>query len=189
MKHVLKKFLLEKYEKKSRSPRICVRPTSLDGNSGRPWNLMHSPSCRTLCRLFIHEVFFGPLGLHLCVWSEFGRSPPSRPMRAIRMQWSWAFSLVCEVALTSCRTCLVPNEDIHVKNKDICCNNHSGVLRATSHTGLEACEQRILRSLIGRNGWDCPSSLHTRRWRPKDPKKESTRNEITLVFICDMFPF
>ena len=26
------------------------------------------------CRLFIHELFFGPLGLHLLVWSELGRS-------------------------------------------------------------------------------------------------------------------
>ena len=30
-----------------------------------------------------------------------------------------------------------------------------------------------LRALIGRNGGDRPSSLHTRRWRPKGPKKIS----------------
>ena len=72
-----------------------------DVNSGRPWNLIHSPSCRTPCRLFIHEFFFGPLGLHLRVRSELGRSPPFRPMRALRSQWSWAFSLVCEVALNN----------------------------------------------------------------------------------------
>ena len=40
------------------------------------------------------------LGLHLCVWNELGRSPPFRPMRALRLQWSFAFNLVCEVALT-----------------------------------------------------------------------------------------
>ena len=73
----------------------------LDVNSGRPWNLIHSPSCRTPCRLFIHEFLFGPLGLHLRVQSELGRSPPFRPMRALRSQWSWAFSLVCEVALNN----------------------------------------------------------------------------------------
>ena len=56
-------------------------------------------SCRTPCRLFIHEIFFGLLGLHLRVWSELGRSPPFQPMRALRMQGSRAFSLVCEVAL------------------------------------------------------------------------------------------
>ena len=67
-------------------------------NFGRPWNLIHSPSFRTPCRLFIHEVF-GSLGLHLRVRSELGQSPPFRPMRALRLQWSWAFSLVCEVAL------------------------------------------------------------------------------------------
>ena len=55
--------------------------------------------CRTPCRLFIHEVFTGPLGLHLNVWSELGRSPPFRPMRALRLQWSRAFTLMCEVAL------------------------------------------------------------------------------------------
>ena len=40
----------------------------------------------------IHEVFFAPLGLHLRVWSELGRSLPFGPMRALRLQWSWAFS-------------------------------------------------------------------------------------------------
>ena len=75
-------------------PPLGGRP---DVNSGRPWNLIHSPPCRTPCRLFIHEVFFGPLGLHLRVWSELGQSPPFRPMRALTLQWSWAFSLVCEL--------------------------------------------------------------------------------------------
>ena len=75
-------------------PPLGIRP---DENSGGPWNLIHSPPCRIPCRLFIHEVFFGPLGLHLRVWSELGRSPPFRPMRALRLQWSWAFSLVCEL--------------------------------------------------------------------------------------------
>ena len=31
--------------------------------------------CRSPCRLFIHAIFYGPLGLlHLRVWSELGRS-------------------------------------------------------------------------------------------------------------------
>ena len=80
-------------------PPLGGRP---DVNSGRPWNLIHSPPCRTPCRLFIHELFFGPLGLHLLVWSELGRSPPFRPMRVLRLQWSWAAALVCEVALIVC---------------------------------------------------------------------------------------
>ena len=55
--------------KNSRSAEIFVRPTS------KRWawqkfretmkDLIHSSPCRTPCRLSIHEVFFGPLGLHL----------------------------------------------------------------------------------------------------------------------------
>ena len=37
------------------------------------------------------------------MWSELGQSPPFRPMRALRLQWSRASSLVCEVALTRSR--------------------------------------------------------------------------------------
>ena len=46
-------------------------------------------------------------------------------------------------------------------------------LRATSHTRLKAHDHCNLRALIGRKGGDRPSSLHTRRWRPKGPKKTS----------------
>ena len=35
--------------------------------------------------------------------SELGRSPAFRPMRALRLQWSRAFSRVCEVALRLAR--------------------------------------------------------------------------------------
>ena len=79
-----------------------------DKNFGRPWNLIHSPPCGTPCRLFIHEVFFGPLGLHLRVWSERGQSPPFRPMRALRLQRTRAFSLVCKVALRHYTSSLKP---------------------------------------------------------------------------------
>ena len=81
-------FMLGKILKKSCSPGICVKPTSWRWAWRKfwgPWNLIHSPPCRTPCRCFIHEVFFGHLGLHLCVWSELGRSPPFRPMRALRL--------------------------------------------------------------------------------------------------------
>ena len=47
------------------------------------------------------------------------------------------------------------------------------VLRATSHTRLKARDHCNLRALIGQKGRDCLSSLHTRRWRPKGPKKIS----------------
>ena len=70
-----------------------------DVNFGRDETLSIVCHVGLSCRLFIHEVFFGPLGVHLRVLSELGRSPPFQPMRALRLQWSWAFSLVCEVAL------------------------------------------------------------------------------------------
>ena len=92
----MKFVLLRNILKKSWSPKICIRSTSW-----RSWNLIHSSPCRTPCRLFIHEVFFGPLGLHIRVWSALGWSPPFRPMRALRLQWSHAFGLVCEVALSA----------------------------------------------------------------------------------------
>ena len=42
-----------------------------------------------------------------------------------------------------------------------------------SHTRLKAHVYCNLRALIGRKGGDPPSSLHTRRWRPKGPEKTS----------------
>ena len=99
--YVMKFVMLKILKKKPWSPEICVRPAE---NFWRPWNLIHSAPCRTPCRLFIHEVFFWPLDLHLRVWSELGPSwsPPFRTMRALTLKWSWAFNLVCEVALTIC---------------------------------------------------------------------------------------
>jgi hypothetical protein len=49
---------------------------------------------------------------------------------------------------------------------------------ATSCTRLKACDHYILRSLIGWKVWDRPYSLHTRRWRPKDPNKLSWMNSL-----------
>jgi hypothetical protein len=46
-------------------------------------------------------------------------------------------------------------------------------LRATSHTRMKALDHGNVRALIGRKGGDRPSSLHTRRWRPKGPRKSS----------------
>ena len=46
-------------------------------------------------------------------------------------------------------------------------------VRATSHIRLKALDHGNVRALIGWKGGDRPSSLHTRRWRPKGPKKVS----------------
>ena len=104
MQYVLKYVPLEKRKRKSHgllefasSPPLGGRS---DANHGRPCTLIHNQPCRTPCRLFIHKLFFGPLGLHLLVWSELGRSPPFRPMRTLTLPWSRAFNLVCEVALS-----------------------------------------------------------------------------------------
>jgi len=79
---------------KSWSPIISIVPTSWSWTWRKFRDTMKPyPSCRTSCKLFIHEVFFEPLGLHLRVWSELGRSPPFQPMRALRLQWSHAFNL------------------------------------------------------------------------------------------------
>ena len=68
--------------------------------------LTHIPASREtlfiLCHVRIHVDFssstiqsFGSLDLHLCSgWSRL-----VRPMRDLRMQWSEAFDLMCEVAL------------------------------------------------------------------------------------------
>jgi hypothetical protein len=96
--HCVLKFVPLK--KKTRSLGIGVRPTSWRWKLWETMKpLIHSPPRRTPCRLLIHGIFFGPLGLHLHVWRELGRSPPFRPMRALRLHWSRAFSLVWEVAL------------------------------------------------------------------------------------------
>ena len=60
-----------------------------DINFSMSCTVIHYMPCRTPCRLFIHELFSEPLDLHLLVWSELGRSPPLRPIRALTLQWSW----------------------------------------------------------------------------------------------------
>jgi hypothetical protein len=45
-------------------------------------------------------------------------------------------------------------------------------LRATSHARLTVHDHGNVRALIGRKGGDRPSSLHTRRRRPKRPKEK-----------------
>ena len=48
----------------------------------------HAP-LSTIWHVGLHvELLFGPLSIHLLVWSELGRSPPSWPMRALTLQWS-----------------------------------------------------------------------------------------------------
>ena len=42
----------------------------------RPWNNICSLPYRNWCRLFVHHDFFGPLDLHLLMWSEFGQYLP-----------------------------------------------------------------------------------------------------------------
>jgi hypothetical protein len=45
-------------------------------------------------------VSLHPWILHLLVQSERGQSQPFQPMKDLKMQWSRAFSRMCEVALT-----------------------------------------------------------------------------------------
>ena len=53
-------------------PKIClasknIKKITVYQNSGRPCTLIHNLPRRTPCRLLIHELFLGPLGLHLLV--------------------------------------------------------------------------------------------------------------------------
>jgi hypothetical protein len=58
-------------------------------------------------------------------------------------------------------------------------------LRATSHTRLKARDHCNLRAFIGWKGGDCPSSLHTRRWRPKGPKWTSWMKSLRDSNMAD----
>ena len=63
--------------------------------------------CRSPCRLYIHLTFTYSIGLSSVVWSKLGLAPPFPPMRVLEVQWSWAFSLVCEVDLRDFEKILV----------------------------------------------------------------------------------
>ena len=56
-----------------------------------------STTCHVELHVDLSSTNFMSLGLHLLVWSELGRSPPFRPMRARTLPRSGAFSLVGEV--------------------------------------------------------------------------------------------
>ena len=55
--------------------------------------------CRSLCRLYIHLAFTYSIGPSSVVWRKLGPAPPFPPMRVHKVYWSWALSLVCEVAI------------------------------------------------------------------------------------------
>jgi hypothetical protein len=65
-----------------------------------PWNMIHSMSCMNICRLYIHLAFTHSSGPSSVVWSKLGPAPPFPPMRVLGVDWSWALSLMCEVALS-----------------------------------------------------------------------------------------
>ena len=75
LQYIMKPIMLENFKKNHGHPEISSDPPlggGPDANSGRPCTLIHSPPCRTPCRLFIHKRFWGPLDLHLLVWSKLG---------------------------------------------------------------------------------------------------------------------
>ena len=61
--------------------------------------MIHSMPCKNLCRLYIHLAFTYSIGPSSVVCSEFGPAPLLPPMRVLKVQWSRALNLVCEVAL------------------------------------------------------------------------------------------
>ena len=83
---------------------ICIKPTLLGGGPNVSydiaWNIVYDPSHKNLCRLFIHDCFFGHLGLHLPMYIGLICSRTFRPMRDLRMQWSRAFNRMCEMVIS-----------------------------------------------------------------------------------------
>jgi hypothetical protein len=71
-----------------------------DTISSKSRNNIYTMSCRNPSRFFIYDNIFGSLGLYLLVWSELGQSQPFSSMIDLIMQWSWAFTLVCQVAIS-----------------------------------------------------------------------------------------
>ena len=63
-KNILKNHGFQEF---ASGPRAHLSEVGLTKIPGDHENLIHSPPCRIPCRLFIHEVFFGPLGLQLRV--------------------------------------------------------------------------------------------------------------------------
>ena len=49
---------------------------------------------------FIHLAFTYSFGPSTIVWRELGPAPPFPPMRVLKVEWTWALSLVCEVAIS-----------------------------------------------------------------------------------------
>ena len=62
--------------------------------------MIHSTPCRNPCRLYIHLAFTCSIGPSSVVWGELGPALPFPPMRVLELWWSWALSLMCEVALS-----------------------------------------------------------------------------------------
>ena len=70
------------------------------------------------CRLYVHLAFTYSVGPSSVVWSKLGPAPPFSPMRVLEVYWSWALSLVCEVALIS--NCICSFTNTKCKPKIIC---------------------------------------------------------------------
>jgi hypothetical protein len=59
----------------------------------------------------------------------------------------------------------------------------TGSLFLCVEVAMKVCDHCILRSLLGQEGQDSPSSLHTRRWRPKGPMRLSWIKSILHGFL------
>jgi hypothetical protein len=90
------------------------------------WNMIHSMPCKNPSRFYIHLAFtccsVNPSSV---VWSELGPAPPFPPMRVLEVKWSWALSLVCEVALRATS---------HMSQEPWPCNGEDPWLSFKGHT-------------------------------------------------------
>ena len=120
-------------------------------------------SCTSLRKLYIHFAFAYSIRLSSVVRSKLKPTPPSLPMRVLKIKWSRALSLVCEVALSMVQhTKQFPNQAIFQllgsttlgpwtlyldkgetgENKYL--NKHNGVMLMTWHWSKMSLNYRVI---------------------------------------------
>ena len=121
-------------------------------------------NCVRPCRLFVHDNFFGPLGLYMLVQKWTWTVLAFWLVRDLRIEWSWAFSLICCFARVG-----------HIKFPYYSCVWHMPGC-PPSNTPITLLVQQTLRYLRKRfikNYW---------------PKKKTKKTVTSTLKMCDNPP-